>query len=107
MNISFIYTEIDRWALGIRSVSAFLKNAGHSTRLILAGQKKELCTSSLRDIRELVKDTDVIGLSCFSRGSDKARQIAEYLRPLGKFIIWGGIHATLNPKECAKYADVV
>ena len=102
MRIAFIYTEIDRWALGIRSVSAFLKRAGHTTRLILTGPSEDLCSEqALREIKDLVKDADVIALSCFSRGSDKATQIADYLRPLGKFTVWGGMHATLNPEECA------
>ncbi len=108
MKIAFIYTETDRWALGIRSVSAFLKKAGHTSRLLLTGPYDGLCSeSALREIGNLVKDVDVIGMSCFSRGSDKAKQIADYLRPLGKFIIWGGIHATLNAEECSKTADVI
>jgi anaerobic magnesium-protoporphyrin IX monomethyl ester cyclase len=108
MIIAFIYTETDRWALGIRSVSAFLKRAGHTTRLLLTGPRDDLCSeNALLEIGDLVKDIDVIGLSCFSRGSDKAKQIADYLHTLGKFIIWGGIHATLNAEECSKSADVV
>ena len=41
MKIAFIYTETDQWALGIRSVSAYLKRAGHTTRLLLTGPNDE------------------------------------------------------------------
>lgn len=107
MNITFIYTETDRWALGIRSVSAYLKEAGHHTRFVLTGPNESVYPECLEAIKELVKDADVIGISCFSRGSDKAKLIAESLRPLGKLMVWGGIYATLNPEECANYVDLV
>jgi radical SAM superfamily enzyme YgiQ (UPF0313 family) len=26
---------------------------------------------------------------------------------MGKRTVWGGIHPTINPEECAQYADVI
>jgi anaerobic magnesium-protoporphyrin IX monomethyl ester cyclase len=108
MNISLIHTETDPWALGIRNVSAMLKRGGHRTRLIIMGPSEQCYSPGACDaLRELVRDSDIIGISSFSRGSDKAVQIADHLRPLKKFMVWGGVHATLNPEECAKYVDLV
>lgn len=108
MNVAFIYTEKDRDALGMRSVAAAVKAKGHHTRLFLMGTELEWYTPPiLENLKSLVNDMDLIGISSFSRGSDKARQVIRYLKPLDKFIIWGGVHATLNPHECAQEADLV
>ena len=108
MRVALLYTDNDPWALGMRNLSAALKKAGHHTKLILIGSnKKRYSNRVLEQTKELVKDSDIIGISCLSRGSDKARQVIEYLHPLDKFIVWGGIHATLNPEACANSADIV
>ncbi len=108
MRVALIHTDSDPWALGMRSVSAVLKEAGHPTRIILMGSSERFYSQQvLEEAKEIAKDSDIIGISCVSRGSEKARQVIEHLRPLGKLIVWGGIHATLNPKECAESADLV
>lgn len=108
MNIALIYTETDLLALGMRSVSSVLKKAGHQTRLILMGsEQKNYSSRTFEEIKELVKHSDVTGISSFSRSSDKARHIIENLKSLDKLIVWGGIHAILNPEECAEHADLV
>lgn len=108
VNIALINADKDVWALGMRTVAGVLKEAGHRTRLI--------CTSSnglmfdqaeLEQIRELVKDCDLVGVSSLSQGSQRAGQILETVRPMKKLTIWGGVHATLNPSECAQSADLV
>jgi len=38
----------------------------------------------LAEARELVHDADLIGLSCYSRGSRKARQVAALPAPAGE-----------------------
>lgn len=108
MRIVLISTDRDPWALGMRNISAVLKSAGQHTRLILMGSNKKLYSNQvLEETKELVKDSDIIGISCLSRGSDKTKQAIEYLRPLGMLIVWGGWHATLNPEDCAESADIV
>ena len=108
MNIALIYTEEDPWAFGMRSIAATLKTRGHQTIMIVMSSDEERYTNeALNEMFFLVSQVGVIGVSCFSRGSEKAKQILNYLKPLGKFTIWGGVHATLNPEECSKYANVV
>ena len=108
MQVSFIYTEEDPWALGMRSVSAVLRRAGHETKLLfLQSQEQRYQDVYLKRIREIVKDSDIIGLSCMARGSEKARQVIDYLRSGGALLVWGGIHATLFPEDCVASADVI
>jgi len=108
MDIALIYTDEDNEAFGPRSISAVLKEAGYRTRLILMKSKEKIYSGPvLEDVNQLAAEADVIGISCFSRASEKAIQILEHLRPLGKVRVWGGIHATLNPEACVDHADVV
>ena len=108
LNIALICTDSDAWAFGARMMSAVLKRAGHTTRLVLlASEAAEYAPGVLAGIKELVRDADLIGLSCYSRGSRKARQVAACLRPLAQPLIWGGLHASLNPAECAEAAGLV
>jgi len=107
MKIALIYTDWDIWALGLRNISAVLKNAGYQTRLIFMGTDKTLYSNQvLEEVKDLVKASDLIGISCLSRGSEKAKQVIKFIKTLKKPIIWGGLHATLNPKECANFADM-
>ena len=108
MDVSLITTDTDAWALGLRGISAVLKAAGHHTRLVFMKTHDELYTKgNLEEVASLARHSDLIGVSCLSRGSIKAKQTIEYLRSQKKPIIWGGVHASLNPEECAKYADIV
>jgi len=108
MNIALIYTDWDPWALGLRSISAILKNAGHQTRLIFMGTDKTYYSQKiLEDVKNLVKASNLIGISCLSRGSEKAKQVIRFIRTLKKPIVWGGLHATLNPEECVSLTDMV
>jgi len=108
VNIALICTDSDVWAFGTRMMSAVLKRAGHSTRLVLLpSEEAEYAPGVMAEARELVRDADLIGLSCYSRGSRKAHQMAAALRELGRPLIWGGLHASLNPAECAESATMV
>lgn len=108
MHISLIYTESDKWAFGLRSISASLKKAGHNTRLIFMGTEDRFYTlPALQVLSELVEESSIVGISSMANGSDRAKQIIESLKPLGKLTVWGGIHATLNPEECAQSADII
>lgn len=108
MNIALICTDSDLWAFGTRLISSVLKRAGHSTRLILlASDSAEYSAGVLGEVAELVRQSDLVGMSCYSRGSRKARQVASGLRAPGKLLVWGGLHASLNPGECAEEAGIV
>lgn len=108
MKIALIYVDQDVEAFGVRNISSVLKAAGHETKLVLMKTREPVYSRQmLESAKGLVADSDIIGLSCFSRASQKAIQVIEHVRPLDKITVWGGIHATLNSQECAQHADVV
>lgn len=85
-----------------------MKKYGHFTNIIfLPSFEKAYSQDVINSIIRLVSDSEVIGITCMSGVSKKAEQIAKSLKPLGKIIVWGGIHATLNPEECLEFADFV
>ncbi|MBW1929147.1 MAG: B12-binding domain-containing radical SAM protein [Deltaproteobacteria bacterium] len=108
MNIALIHTETDYWALGSRIISAVLKREGHDSRLILMGSpERQYSPDTLSALKGLISDADIVGVSSFSRGSEKAKQVINAAKSIGKITIWGGVHATLFPEECGKEADLV
>ena len=107
MRITLIDTD-STWAWGTRMISAVLKSHGHQTRIVLMNSDKPgYSVVELDAVDSLAADSDLIGLSCHSKGSDKARVVLQRLNHLGILTVWGGIHATLNPEECAEFADMV
>ncbi|HEY3312586.1 MAG TPA: radical SAM protein [Anaerolineales bacterium] len=108
MDILLLSTDMDVWALGLRSVSAVLKAAGHNTRLVFMKTRERIFKKSeLDEFAGLARQTDIIGVSCLAQGSEKAKQIIDSLRSQKKMIVWGGVHASLNPEDCANWADIV
>ena len=108
MRITLICTDSDEWAFGVRMMSAVLKRAGHSPRLILLSTESAAYSEDvLEQTAELAAGSGMVGLGCYSRCASKAHQLAARLRRSGVPLLWGGLHATLNPDECARAAGVV
>jgi len=108
MNIALLSTDADRWGLGIRLLSTVLKESGHSTKLIfLSSEDASYSQGVLEATKELLSGVDLVGIGCLSRGASRAIQLLRTIRPLRKFTVWGGLHATLNPESCAKEADII
>src|SRR5437879_917058 len=107
MRITFIDTD-SMWAWGSRMLSSVLKRAGHNSRILLMDSADITYTpSELAGLDGLVRGSGLIGVSCHSKGYDKAQQVLRYLKPQGILTVWGGIHATLNPNDCAEFANMV
>jgi radical SAM superfamily enzyme YgiQ (UPF0313 family) len=108
MNITLISTDKDVWAFGLRSISAVLKAAGHVTQLVhMTTDENQFSKKVLTDVASMSRHTDIIGVSCLAQGSAKAAQLIESLHSQKKMIVWGGVHASLNPTECTDWADIV
>jgi radical SAM superfamily enzyme YgiQ (UPF0313 family) len=108
LEITLISTDTDVWAFGLRSIAATLKSAGRQVRLVFMPTGQALFSEGdLAALMELVRQSDLVGFSCLGRGAAKARQAIEALRAAGKRTIWGGVHASLNPKVCAACAEIV
>ena len=108
MDIALLTTDSEAWSFGLRSISATLRNAGHHTRLIFMGTNEpRFSRHHLDEIASLTRHIDLVGVSCLAQGSEKAKQVIEFLHLQKKLIVWGGIHASLNPAECADWAEIV
>ena len=98
-------------AVGIRILSALLKNEGYDVQIIFlprinAGDLYE--ENVLNQILELSVSSDLIGISLMTDDFDNVVRITTKLKEkLNSPIVWGGIHPTIRPAECLNYADIV
>ena len=108
MKVAIISTGDNISIHGIRIISSYLKKYGYKVRLIfLPTYKKEYSEQTLKDLKSLLQNSNLIGISCTSYSLNKTIQVIKCLRNLKIPIIWGGIYATFNPEQCLKYADFV
>ena len=121
MNIALISLTEDVFIPSLRYLSAHLRAQGHSTTLILlpwAYTDKALHGGNsflypypaaiLDQVAEKCRGADLVGLSLMTCHFDNAVHVTRYLRQkVAAPIIWGGVHPTLRPAECLKYADMV
>jgi radical SAM superfamily enzyme YgiQ (UPF0313 family) len=108
MNISLICADGDTWALGLRSISSTLKAAGCETKLVFTpATHQALSQKNLKEIKEVTGDSDLIGISSMSNGSQQAKRIIETIKPNNVPIVWGGMHPTLFPEDCVGHADLI
>lgn len=118
MNIAMIVPYSNITALGVRTISSCLKRAGHRVKLIFlphpyefGGKKASSFTYDevvLDQIGEICADCPIVGISLMSNYYHQSVQLTEALRARGSsFVIWGGVHATLQPDECLAYADAI
>ncbi len=109
----------DICSFGIRSLSAYLKAAGHKTRIIFMPGGIELLSkegtfayhykeSVMNSVVDLCRDSDLAGVSFMTAYFDRAVQITNAVRAKTKIpVIWGGIHPSIRPDEAMEFADMV
>ena len=111
MHIGLISPYPDIQSFGLRTLSACLKKEGHNvTMVFLCSQFWDKYEDApLDDTVDLLKDSDLIGISVMSNFWDNSVQITERLKKDIKApIIWGGTHPTIRPEECIEHggADI-
>jgi len=98
---------------GVRTISAVLKKAGHEVNMIFMTLNEDYSkfykNQELQQLAKICKDSEFIGISSFVSTAPRAIQIIKYLEKRNPNIpiVWGGIHATISPKECIKYCNIV
>ncbi len=119
MKITFISPFPDLSAFGLRSVSDYLRKAGHETKIIFlpdpesekiakAGEIYQYRQSTLEQVSALCKGTDLVGFSFFSFYFDRVVQLTRWIKKdLSIPVIWGGKHPSVMPEEALEYADIV
>jgi anaerobic magnesium-protoporphyrin IX monomethyl ester cyclase len=121
MKITLISLIEDASIPGLRFLSAYLRDKGHDTNLImlpwsftdrhLSGHNSSLYPypdEVLDQVSKTCAGSDLIGISMMTCHFDQAIHVTSFLRKRVQIpIIWGGIHPTLRPVECLEYADMV
>jgi len=111
MKIVFISTSTYPSDQGLRTVSSCLKKEGYEVKLIFLPMEEDYTLKYSKDVlekvKEICKDAFIIGVSAYASTSPRAIQVIEYLKPLGKMMLWGGPHATILPERCIPYVDAV
>lgn len=119
--IAFISLVEDVSVPSLRYLSSYLRANGHDTALILLPWRftdQTLNSSNsflypypprvLRQIENLTSDATLVGISMMTCHFDNAVYITKFLhQQIDAPVIWGGIHPTIRPLECLKYADMV
>ena len=106
-------------AIGLRYISASLRAAGWSARLIFLPDQDELfyrakhppqhySTFVLDQVCDLCADLDLVGITVMSNYFGRARSLTQAIHErLSIPVIWGGIHPTVKPEESLGWADFV
>ncbi|OQX17840.1 MAG: B12-binding domain-containing radical SAM protein [Desulfobulbaceae bacterium A2] len=117
MKISLISPYPDVTAIGVRILSACLREAGHETQLIMMRDPfgddvipgvARYSDKVIEQLAGLCRESDLIGISLMTNFFFNAVEITSGLRRFLQVpIIWGGVHATIRPDECLPHADIV
>ena len=108
---------------GFRKISAYIKSIHENTKVAyiptsnyrnIVSQLIERAAGSLtdRDIREIAKfmaEGDIAAFSAMTQSCFNVYKIIAEVRKINpkSFIIWGGIHAIIQPEDAIKHADAV
>jgi radical SAM superfamily enzyme YgiQ (UPF0313 family) len=113
MKVAFIYTLFDSqspakplgaWSemnFGVAYLSGLLKSQGHETRLLVLGSGRRV--PALRQLDAFIRsfDPEVVGFTAVASQYPFVQFLAQFLKKQwpGKFLLAGGVHATLNPES--------
>lgn len=120
IKITFISPYDINVASGLRFLSAYLKQHGHQADIIFMSQKESsgqfdglfnksfYSDKAVQDLVEHCRDSDLVGFSLMTNYFLKVKELTEKIKSeLDVPVIWGGIHATVRPEECIRYADMI
>ena len=109
MKITLISTSTYPSDQGLRSISSVLKREDYEVKMVFLVEsedyKKLYSKKVLKQLKNLVKDSDLIGISSYASTAKRAEHVIQSLKD--KTIIYGGVHATISPEDCIKKCDIV
>jgi len=115
-------TSLNISAFGVRSISAFLKQRGHSVQLILLPlspvyhrnhkgylhAKYSYPEKVIEQTISLAAQSDLIGLSFMTQYYPCSLELTKAIKArLSIPVMWGGVHATVKPDQAMEHADMV
>jgi anaerobic magnesium-protoporphyrin IX monomethyl ester cyclase len=103
----------------MRILSTSLKKKGHEASIIflpnLPDEKFDIpaydfrySDSILNQVKQLCKNSDLVGISFMTNYYDRVLQLSDYLRNnIDAPVVLGGIHPTIKPEDCLEHADII
>ena len=111
MKITLISTATFPSDQGIRTISSVLKKQKYEVKIIFLAYSENYNLmypeSVLEQVKDLCKDSQLIGINSFASTAPRAVQVINQLKPLNIPIVWGGIHATISPEQCIENCNIV
>lgn len=112
MSVLLLTLQNDMDPIGLRYIHNYLlKHSIHSNILYLPGFQEDSDDHEIHEIRMFVEwiSPQLLGLSIMSNEYFKAVHLTKHLKRFFPDIpiLWGGIHPTIAPEMCLKYADFV
>ncbi len=96
---------------GSRLISALLKRAGHSVRLVFLARQDHFTyeQDEIRQLHEILKDVDLAMVAVYSACAHLAIMVTDFIHRQypGMKVIWGGPHCVAAPELSLRYADGV
>ena len=108
MKITLLSPFPDVYSFGLRSISGVAKAAGHETKILFLTREfiEPYGPQTLDQVVEHCRGSDLVGVSLMSNFWDNAVALTQVVHErLGIPVVWGGIHPTIRPEECLRYAD--
>jgi len=109
-------------SLGCRFLAAAARARGHTVKIVFVpnlvpeadGQRyapgvRYVCSEGLKEIiLGLTQGSDIVGFSLLAVFHEACAELTELVRSHHRVpVIWGGVHATSSPEDCAAFADLV
>ena len=101
-SIEICLITTDGHNLGIRSISAYLRNHGYRTKLLFLDSPGKFGTKIMNQLEGILAHSDLIGLSCRPLSYASVRRLSYYLKRLNKPIIVGGPFTGLQKEKAAQ-----
>ena len=108
---------------GFRKVSAYIKSIHQNTKIayiptsnfrnilsqLMERNKGDLNDKDIHEVAKFMAEGDIIAFSSMTQSAFNVYKIIAEVRKLNpkSYIIWGGIHAIIEPEDAIKHADAV
>ena len=106
MHVALVAAYTHPISLGLRYISAYLKQHGHDVRMLFMTSRRDtpkadFSPALLASIVDQLRDVDLIGMSLMTNNFVRACALTEAVRKGGITapVVWGGTHPTVAPEE--------
>ncbi|MDD5015542.1 MAG: cobalamin B12-binding domain-containing protein [Atribacterota bacterium] len=104
----------DEYATGVRSIASYLESHNYTVHMVFLKRyvtiPRETTSKELRLLVDYIKKVNpwYVGLSVRTFYVSLAAKITELIHAEcpGTKVIWGNVHATIDPEDAIKYAEL-